>query len=123
MKKIVITNRNLPILADFEKETVSNVETESVYGIIDRMIIAPEDCEVRYKNGGKEVVKKADKGDLILLFYSHKDWVEEPVAVIKNADVKKNMVSLMAKRAADQAEAEIRASYLNDKLCDACCAA
>jgi hypothetical protein len=120
MKKIVITNRNIPVLADFEKETVSTVETESVYGIIDRMLIAPDNCEVRYKCEGKEVVKKADKGDLILLFYAHKEWVKEPVAVIKNADVKKNMVSLMAKRAADKAADETIASC-ELKCCD--CAA
>ena len=120
MKKIFITDRNRPIIADFEKESVNTVEMESVYGLIDAMFIAPETCEIRYKYNRKDIVKKAEKGDLILLFHPRKDWVEEPVAVIKNADVKKNMISLMAKRAADQAEAETRASYINDKLCEPC---
>lgn len=109
MKRIVIDDTNRAYMADFKNEEVSFIEGTGIYYWIDKFIICPEDCEIKYKQKGHTCIKKAEKNDVIVVFDTRRDWIEEKVAVIKNADFKKNVIAKQAMEAAKKAKDEIYA--------------
>lgn len=64
------------------------------------LYVAPEACEVKYQQSGAVVSKKADKGDIILVF-RHED--KNPVAIVKNNEWKENFVYRKAKKESERA--------------------
>lgn len=120
MKRIVIDKSNKAILTDFEKGEVSLMTSSPTWGLISEMYICPEDCEVSYKRGTTTYLKKANKYDIIVVF-GDRDWVKEPIAVIKNADFRANVISREAEKAAQRAKDEVYASDKISSDCDSCC--
>lgn len=120
MKTIYIKGNKTPIIANIEKNEVDVLERSPMYSLgIDALYVVPNDCEVKITRKGVTVVKKAQKGDVIIQFYDNDNY-PELVAIVKNAELKKNIVAILAKQAADQASAELRASYCDTcKACDA----
>lgn len=94
------------IVADFEKREISHIEPFR-YAIED-MYVLNEPMEVKYKKGKDWVVKNGDKGDIVVLFYYDKEITTpfDPVVIIKNETFKKNVASINAKKAAEQAAKE-----------------
>ena len=74
-----------PVLIDFEKHTVDTLD--ACRAAINDIYIAPEDIEIRYKKNGRDVVIKAETGDIIITFY-REDWIAYPVVVVKNKELK-----------------------------------
>lgn len=109
MKKTVfITAGSKAVMYDADKnfaQVLNNTRTN-----IDWVYVAPEDCEIRYKDKStkKMVVKQASKGDLIVQFYDT-DGFKNICAVVKNIEWKENMAGLIA---ADEA--------LRKKMQDSC---
>jgi len=107
-----------PVFIDFNKQTV---ETISPFRYcIDECYIAPEDMEIRYKKNGKDVVLKADKGDIIMTFYGE-DWIIYPVVVVKNKDWKENVLAYIKREEAKKNNAMIDAAYSVCKESCECC--
>lgn len=98
--------------ANMDFKTVANASVN-----IDWMWIAPEDCEIRYKQNGKNAVQSANKGDIIIKFYEKND-IEgyTTIIVVKNKDWKKNIALVEAKHNYD-AERFIAA---HQELCTNC---
>lgn len=121
MKKIELVEGRA-ILIDYEKEEISPIQTESFYTIFDRMFVVPEDCEIRYKDGKKTFVKKAEKNDVLIVF-SDRSWTVEPIAILKNAELKKNIIERQADLAARRAKDTVYAEYEPCSNCDlkSCC--
>lgn len=121
MKTIFIKENKRPVIADIDNNDVDVLDRRSTYSLgIDELYLAPEDCEIKITHNGITTIKKAQKGDLIVKFYASKNY-PELVAVVKNADIKKNVVAILAKEAADQASAEIKAVYSDLRpCCDEC---
>lgn len=119
MKKIELVEGRA-ILIDYEKEEISPIQTESFYSVFDRMFVVPEDCEIRYKDGKKTVVKKAEKNDVLLVF-SNRPWTVEPVCVLKNAELKKNIIEMQAELAARRAKDTVYAENDACTNCKICC--
>lgn len=103
-----------PILVDFEKHTVDSLDACRM--AVNDIYIAPEDVEIRYKKDGRDVVIKAEKGDIIVTFY-REDWIVYPVAVIKNKDWKANVLSWIKKNEAKKSNDFVDAKY---DACDSC---
>lgn len=111
-----------PVFIDFNKQTVETITPFRCS--VDECYIAPEDMEIRYKKNGKDVVLKADKGDIIVTFYTE-DWIIYPVVVIKNKDWKENVLAYIKREEAKKNNAVIDAAYSICKKscscdCDAC---
>lgn len=104
----------IPVIIDYNKHTTEPIKDSRIS--IDSIYIAPEDLEVRYKKGNSEVIKKAEKGDIIVTFYDE-DWIESPVAIVKNTDWKKNVLAYIKKKEAENNDNLIEAKY---SCCDAC---
>lgn len=62
---------------------------------------------------------KANKGDIIFVFYDY-DYVKNRVVVVKNTAIKENVASYFAMMAAKQAKEESYAKTCNDPYCDCC---
>ena len=106
-----------PVLVDYAKNTIEVLErTRSA---INEVYIAKEDMLVSYKKNGKDTTVKANKGDIIVTFYSE-DFIEYPVVVVKNADWKANMVSYFKKQEAEKAKDLIQAQYSDCECGDTC---
>ena len=109
-----------PILVD----TVNNKFSikESMPDSINDMYIADEPVEIRYEHNGKTYLKKADKGDIIISFYTRSDYDRTPIIVVKNDDWKNNIVNQLAASEANKAKDTLKASY-DTKLseCNGCC--
>ena len=109
-----------PILVD----TVNNKFSikESMPDSINDMYIADEPVEIRYEYNGKTYLKKADKGDIIISFYTRSDYDRIPIIVVKNDDWKNNIVNQLAASEANRAKDTLKASY-DAKLseCNGCC--
>ena len=97
-----------PVFIDFNKQTVETIDPFKCS--IDSCYIAPEDMEIRYKKNGKDVVLKADKGDIIVTFYDE-DWIIYPVVVVKNKDWKENVLPYIKREEAKKNNAMIDATY------------
>lgn len=77
-----------------------------------RMYIADEDMEVRYTNSkNKQVVLKANKGDIIIVFYRE---VKNEVIIVKNKEWKDNIIYKRAEKAKDQTDKEAWAECNKD---------
>lgn len=108
-----------PVCIDFNKQTVETIAPFRCG--IDECYIAPEDMEIRYKKNGKDVVLKADKGDVIVKFYDE-DWIIYPVVVIKNKDWKENVLAYIKREEAKKNDAVIDATYsICRESCDCDC--
>ena len=123
MKTLFFPNRQVgvryfkdPVKIDMAKNTVESVGTVRLD--LFSTYYADEDLEIRYTEKGKTNLLKANKGDIIFVFYDY-DHIKNRVAVVKNAAIKENIASLFAMQAAKQAEKESRAKTCND-CCDCC---
>ena len=106
-----------PVLIDFEKHTVDSIDTCRTS--IDEVYVAPEDIEIRYKKGGRDVVIKAEKGDIIITFY-REDWITYPVVVVKNKDWKTNILNWIKKNEARKSNDFVDAKYAECESCVCC---
>ena len=106
-----------PVKIDTAKNTVESVDTIRLD--LYSTYYADEDLEIRYTEKGKTNLLKANKGDIIFVFYDY-DHIKNKVAVVKNAAIKENIASLFAMQAAKQAEKESYAKTCNDPCCDCC---
>lgn len=106
-----------PVKIDTAKNTVESVDTIRLD--LFSTYYADEDLEIRYTEKGKTNLLKANKGDIIFVFYDY-DHIKNKVAVVKNAAIKENIASLFAMRSAKQAEKESYAKTCNDPCCDCC---
>lgn len=105
-----------PVKIDTVKNTVESVD--AIRLDLFSTYYADEDLEIRYTEKGKTNLLKANKGDIIFVFYDY-DHIKNKVAVVKNAAIKENIASLFAMQAAKQAEKESYAKTCND-CCDCC---
>ena len=107
-----------PVLVDYANNTIESYErTRSA---IDDIYVAKEDILVGYKKNGKDVTVKANKGDIIVMFYNE-DFIEYPVVVVKNADWKANMLSYFKKQEAEKAKNLVQAQFTDcESSCDSC---
>ena len=118
-KRIGMSYYSNPILVDIVNNKFE--AKESTYSNINQMFIADEPVEIRYEFKGKTYVKKADKGDIILSFYSRVDYDMTPIIVVKNNDWKTNVVNEIAAREANRAKDTVKASYeLQSNDCGCC---
>lgn len=85
---------------------------------IDRMFIAPEDCEIRYYKNNKPILLKANKGDLIISFIKNECY-KHYVVVVKNKEFKENVEGYELERAVNQLKTE--SSCPMSKICDCKC--
>lgn len=106
-----------PVKIDTAKNTVESVD--AIRLDLFSTYYADEDLEIRYTEKGKTNLLKANKGDIIFVFYDY-DHIKNKVAVVKNAAIKENIASLFAMQAAKQAEKESYAKACNDPCCDCC---
>ena len=106
-----------PVLVDYANNTIESYER--IRSAIDNVYVAKEDMLVGYKKNGKDVTVKANKGDIIITFYSE-DFIEYPIVVVKNADWKANMVSYFKKQEAEKAKDLVQAQY-SDCECGSIC--
>lgn len=108
-----------PVFVDFNKQTIETITP--LRCSIDDCYIAPEDLEIRYRKNGKDVVLKADKGDIIMTFYDE-DWITYPVVVIKNRDWKENILNYIKKQEAKKSADLVEAAYspICKESCDTC---
>lgn len=107
-----------PVFIDFNKQTIDTIKP--FRGSINDCYIAPEDLEIRYRKNGKDVVLKADKGDIIVTFYDE-EWVTYPVVVIKNKDWKENVLNFIKKQEAKKSDDLVEATYsICRESCDTC---
>ena len=102
-----------PVKVDTAKNTVESVD--AIRLDLFSTYYADEDLEIRYTEKGKTNLLKANKGDIIFVFYDY-DYVKNRVVVVKNTAIKENVASYFAMMAAKQAKDE---SYA--KICDAPC--
>lgn len=116
MKTIIFPNNgndrwmSSPIIMDLGTLEVKDL-TSSRAGI-DRMFIAPEDCEIRYYKNNKPILLKANKGDLIISFVKNECY-KYYVVVVKNKEFKENIEGYELERAVDQLKKE--------SSCPKCC--
>lgn len=106
-----------PVIVDFNKNDLTLLDNTP--SDMDYMYVAPEDVEVRYKVGTKTHVLNANKGDIIIAFYK-RDYIKNPIIVVKNKEWKANVASLLAEEAADQAKSEKMANMCCDCECPNC---
>lgn len=104
-----------PVLIDFEKHTVDTLD--ACRAAINDIYIAPEDIEIRYKKNGRDVVIKAETGDIIITFY-REDWIAYPVVVVKNKDWKTNVLNHIKKNEAKKSNDFVDAKYSDQ--CETC---
>lgn len=107
-----------PVIVDFNKNDLTLLDNTP--SDMDYMYVAPEDVEVRYKVGTKTHVLNANKGDIIIAFYK-RDYIKNPIIVVKNKEWKANVASLLAEEAADQARDEKMANMCCDCKCPGNC--
>ena len=115
-----------PMLIDLATNSVKPVDSEGTN--INEIYVAPEDLEIRYEQNGKIIIKKAQKGDIIISFYCNEAYDQNTIIVVKNKEWKDNFVKREAMIAAKQAKDEVVASYsdsCSNKMdccpCSACC--
>lgn len=107
-----------PVFADFSKQTIDTINPFRCG--IDECYIAPEDIEIRYRKNGKDIVLKADKGDIIVTFYDE-EWTAYPIIVIKNKDWKTNALNYIKEQEAKKSADLVEAAYsICKESCDTC---
>lgn len=105
-----------PVKVDAAKNTVESIDAIPLD--CSNIYYADEDLEIRYTEKGKTNLLKANKGDIIFVFYDY-DYVKNRVVVVKNTAIKENVASYFAMIAAKQAKEESYAKTCNDPYCDA----
>lgn len=124
MKTLIFNLRNSryyrdPMLVDFDKHEAESIDRS--YCGFDDIYIASEDIEVRYKDiKGNTIVKKADKGDIIVVFYVE-SFIKNPIIVVKNKEWKENILGRIKELEAEKVKNLVDAHYSNDQSCDGCC--
>lgn len=119
MKTIIFPNNgndrwmSSPIIMDLGTLEVKDL-TSSRAGI-DRIFIAPEDCEIRYYKNNNPILLKANKGDLIISFIKNECY-KHYVVVLKNKEFKENIEGYELERTVDQLKKESSCT----KCCDSC---
>lgn len=106
-----------PVKVDTAKNTVESVDAIPLD--CSNIYYADEDLEIRYTAKGKTNLLKANKGDIIFVFYDY-DYVKNKVVVVKNTAIKENVASYFAENAVQQTKKEIYAKTCNDPCCDCC---
>lgn len=106
-----------PVKVDIANNTVEAVDT--IPFDCNNAYYADEDLEIRYTEKGKTKLLKANKGDIILVFYGY-NYIKNRVVVVKNAAIKENVASYFAENAAQQTKKEVYAKTCNDPCCDCC---
>ena len=106
-----------PVKVDTAKNTVESVNAIPLD--CSNIYYADEDLEIRYTEKGKTNLLKANKGDVIFVFYDY-DYVKNRVVVVKNTAIKENVASYFAENAAQQTKKEVYAKTCNDPCCDCC---
>ena len=124
MKTFYITNGAKAVVIDSERNEASDPKT--LFTHIRDMFVAEEPLEIRSTTkNGKQVITKAEKGDIILTFYSHsldEDGISRDPIVIKNAEWKKRVREEIAKEAARKEEFRVKANLsCDDECCEKCC--
>lgn len=110
----IIPNKNA-VFTDSDTNDVIYANTIWASSLIDYIYISPFDCEIRYTNNGKTVIKKAAKGDVILQF-KDRSYFTEKIAVIKNEEFK-----TIAKEHLDKEyENKIKWADHSCKICENC---
>lgn len=124
MKTFYVTFNTRGIIVDNEHNEAK--DPKMVYPNIRNMYVAEEPLEIRsMTQNGKQIVTKADKGDIILTFYDHSgDDFNTPI-VIKNAEWKKRVHAEIAREAAEKEEYRVKANLSEDcgccPACNGCC--
>lgn len=119
MKTFYVTSSTRGIIVDNERNEAK--DPKEVYHRIRDMYVAEEPLEIRsMTQNGKQIVTKADKGDIILTFYNNCDGDFNTPIVIKNAEWKKRVHAEIAREAAEKEEYRIRASFNLSEPCDNC---
>ena len=122
MKTIIFPNNgndrwmSSPIIMDLGTLEVKDLVSSRAG--IDRMFIAPEDCEIRYYKNNKPILLKANKGDLIISFIKNECY-KHYVVVVKNKEFKENVEGYELERAVNQLKTE--SSCPMYKICDCEC--
>lgn len=105
---------NNAVIIDYKTcnvEFAKRVETN-----IFRMYVADEDMEIRFTNGNnKQTVLKANKDDIVLVFYK---GAKNEVVIVKNKEWKDNIIYAKAEEAKNQIDKEAWAECNKD--CGSC---
>lgn len=106
------------VLVDFSNNKVTSYPIDEERWNIKSCFATDEDVEIRYDYKGKTSVKKAQKGDIIVIFDDYN--ILDPIIVIKNTEWKNNIVNKKAIREADRAKDTVNAEYEDIPCCDSC---
>lgn len=114
---------NNKVLVDFSNNKVTSCPVDEERWNIKSCFATDEDVEIRYDYKGKTHVKKAQKGDIIIIF-DDRDLLD-PVIVVKNTEWRNNIINKKAIREANRAKDTVNAEYCdcaceNTTCCDGC---
>ena len=107
---------NNKVLVDFSNNKVTSCPVDEERWNIKSCFATDEDVEIRYDYKGKTHVKKAQKGDIIIIF-DDRDLLD-PVIVVKNTEWRNNIINKKAIREANRAKDTVNAEYCD---CDCAC--
>ena len=110
---------NNKVLVDFSNNKVTSYPVDEERWNIKSCFATDEDVEIRYDYKGKTHVKKAQKGDIIIIF-DDRDLLD-PVIVVKNTEWRNNIINKKAIREANSAKDTVRAGYMDTTCCNDCC--
>ena len=108
------------VLVDFSNNKVTSCTIDEERWNIKSCFATNEDTEIRYDYKGKTHLKKAQKGDIIVVF-DNTDYMLDPIVVVKNTEWKNNIVNNKAIREADRAKDTVNAEYGHCENTTACC--
>ena len=112
---------NNKVLVDFSNNKVTSCPVDEERWNIKSCFATDEDVEIRYDYKRKTYVKKAQKGDIIIIF-DDRDLLD-PVIVVKNTEWRNNIINKKAIREANSAKDTVMAEYSdceNTTCCDGC---
>lgn len=117
MKTFYVTYNTKGIIVDNERNEAK--DPKMVRSHIRDMYVAEEPLEIRsMTQNGKQIVTKADKGDIILTFYNYNNDDFNTPIVIKNAEWKKRVHAEIAREAAKEEEYRVKANL--SEACKCC---
>lgn len=117
MKTFYVTPNTRGIIVDNERNEAK--DPNPIYSHIRNMYVAEEPLEIRsMTQNGKQIVTKAEKGDIILTFSNYGDDNFNTPIVIKNAEWKKRVHAEIAREAAEKEEYRVKANLSG--ACDCC---
>ena len=106
------------VLVDFSNNKVTSYPIDEERWNIKSCFATDEDVEIRYDYKGKTSVKKAQKGDIIVIFDDYN--ILDPIIVIKNTEWKNNIINKKAIREANRAKDTVKAEYMDSPCCNGC---